>query len=122
MEVPDQNLGNGLGVLGGRPKPSSDGFVFVAGDFLGGTEAPPAHHNEQRASHFGGEFAADTSAFRMWGRKSGDIGGKPSEGGRLCFRCGRRERPHREGRLGYLARVSEPSFTSARNYTTNHYL
>ncbi len=54
MEVPDQNLGNGLGVLGGRPKPSSDGFVFVAGDFLGGTEAPPAHHNEQRASHFGG--------------------------------------------------------------------
>lgn len=54
MEVPDQNLGNGLGVLGGRPKLSSDGFVFVAGDLLGGTEAPPAHDDEQRASHFGG--------------------------------------------------------------------
>ena len=52
MQVVDPDLGEGLGVSGGRPPPPPDGLHLVAGDLFSGAQAPPAHHHPQGARHF----------------------------------------------------------------------
>src|SRR3954467_457278 len=53
----DQHFSEGLGMLGGEPKPAANRLILVARDLLSRPQAATSHHHQKCAAHLLGRCA-----------------------------------------------------------------